>query len=84
MVSEAPAYEIADIDLDYNPPYDLLYKTEMKTLVDSDKNGDIFEPETGQLIALTDRRLTCINDLNKLGNSYIIALIRRIRKKETN
>lgn len=83
MVSEAPACEITDIDFceDYNPPYDLLYNIEMKTIVDSDQNGDIFEPEPGQLFALTDRRPTCINDLNKPGNSYIIASIKRVRKK---
>ncbi|XP_061360518.1 uncharacterized protein LOC133304491 isoform X2 [Gastrolobium bilobum] len=86
MVSEAPACEITDIDFseDYNPPNDLLYKLEMKTSIDSDKKGDNYEPETGQLIALTEIRPKCINDLNKPGNPYFIALIKRVRKKEKN
>lgn len=84
MVSEAPTWEIIKIDYseDYSPPYDLLYKIEMNTTVDTDKNGDIFEPEPGQLIALTDRRPTCIHDLSTPGSSFIIASIRRVRKYE--
>lgn len=82
MVSEAPAWEIINIDYSkgYNPPNDLLYKIEINTTFD--KNGDIFEPEPGQLIALTDRRPTCIHDLSKPGSSFIIASIRRVRKYE--
>ena len=80
MVSEAPACEITYIRSaeDYNPPYDLLYETEMKTIVNSDKKGDIYEPETGDIIALTDMRPTCVDDLNRPWNSYLIALIRRV------
>lgn len=83
-VSEAPACEITDIELagDYNPPHDLLYQIEMKTVADIDRKGEVYEPETGQLIALTDMRPTCIDDLNKPGNSYSIALIRRVRQKK--
>ena len=33
------------------------------------------------LLSLTDKRPTCIDDLNKHGNSYLIALIRKVRKK---
>ncbi|RDX70408.1 putative helicase MAGATAMA 3, partial [Mucuna pruriens] len=86
MVSEAPACEITEVDFskDYNPPHDLLYQIEMKTVAGSNRKGDIYEPETGQLIALTGMRPTCIDDLNKPGNSYVIALIRRIRKKNDN
>ncbi|KAL2333167.1 hypothetical protein Fmac_014380 [Flemingia macrophylla] len=84
MVSEAPACEITDIAFseDHNSPHDLLYKIEMNKTEDSDRKGDIYEPEVGQLIALTGRRPTCIDDLNKPGNSYIIALIRRVKKKD--
>lgn len=82
IVSEAPACQITDIDFaeDYNPPYDLLYNIEMETIVNSDKKGDTYEPETGDLIALTDIRPTCIYDLDKPGNSYFICLIRRVKQ----
>lgn len=84
MVSKAPAWEITDFELsnDYDPPLDLLYKIEIKTTAKSEDDEDILEPETGQLIALTDRRPTCIDDLNKPGNSYSIASIKRVRRKE--
>lgn len=83
MVSKAPAWEITDIELsnDYEPPLNLLYKIEIRTVADSDENGSIFEPETGQLIALTDRRPMCIDDLSKPGSPYNIASIKRVRKK---
>ncbi|XP_057430060.1 uncharacterized protein LOC130723122 [Lotus japonicus] len=82
-VSQAPACEITEIDLSegYNPPYDLFYKIEIKTIVNSDEKEDIYEPEPGQLIALTDTRPTCIDDLNKPGNSYLIASITRVQEK---
>ncbi|KAL5076958.1 hypothetical protein RYX36_015942 [Vicia faba] len=84
MVSKAPAWEITDIELsdDYEPPLNLLYKIEIKTVADSDENGSIFEPETGQLIALTDRRPACIDDLSKPGSPYNIASIKRVRKRD--
>lgn len=53
----------------------------MKTVEMVIKKGDVYEPEVGHLIALTDKRAACINDLNKHGNFYLIALIRRVRKK---
>ncbi|PNX95756.1 hypothetical protein L195_g018950 [Trifolium pratense] len=84
MVSKAPTWEITDIELsnDYEPPLDLFYKIEIKIVANTDEDGNIFEPEPGQLIALTDRRPTCIDDLSTPGNSYSIASIKRVRKKE--
>nr|KYP76033.1 Helicase SEN1 [Cajanus cajan] len=84
MVSEAPACEITDIAFseNHNSPHDLLYKIEMNTTADSDRKGDIYEPEVGQLVALTGRRPTGFDDLNKPGNSYIIALIKTVKKKD--
>ncbi|XP_014518833.1 uncharacterized protein LOC106776048 isoform X1 [Vigna radiata var. radiata] len=84
MLSEAPVYEITDIAFseNYKPPHDLLYQIEMKAVVDSDRKGDICEPEIGQLFTLTNTRLKCIDDLNKRGNSYLLGLIRKVRKKK--
>ncbi|KAK7305621.1 hypothetical protein VNO77_43527 [Canavalia gladiata] len=86
MVSEAPACEITDIAFskEFNPPHDLLYQIEMKTTVDIDKRGDTYEPEIGQIIALTNMRPICIDDLNKPENSYFIALIRKVKRKKNN
>ncbi|OIV95691.1 hypothetical protein TanjilG_01485 [Lupinus angustifolius] len=86
MVSEAPICQIIDIDFaqDYNPPNNLLYKIEMNTVVESDKKGDVYEPEPGDLIALTNIRPRCIDDLNKPGNSYFISLIKRVRQNIEN
>ncbi|XP_027334796.1 uncharacterized protein LOC113849239 [Abrus precatorius] len=86
MVSEAPMCEIIDIDFskDYNLPNNLLYQVQMKTTVIIDKKGDIYEPEVGDLIVLTDMKPTCIDDLNKPGNSYSTALIRKVKKEKEN
>ncbi|CAL0316962.1 unnamed protein product [Lupinus luteus] len=86
MVSEAPICQITDIDFaqDYNPPNNLLYKIEMNTVVESDKKGDAYEPEPGDLVALTNTRPTCIGDLKKPGNSYFISLIKRVRQDIEN
>ncbi|KAI5351196.1 hypothetical protein L3X38_004087 [Prunus dulcis] len=35
-----------------------------------------YEPQTGDLIALTDIRPTCSDHLNRLGDSYLIAYVR--------
>ncbi|KAK7387347.1 hypothetical protein VNO78_28075 [Psophocarpus tetragonolobus] len=79
ILAEAPVCEMTDINFseDYKPPHDLLYQIEMKTVADSDRKGNTYEPETGQLIALTEKRPTCIGDLNNREKSYLIALIKR-------
>jgi senataxin len=81
MVSKASAVEILAISIskDYNPPYDLLYNIKMQKLGDSENDREMYEPYTGDLIALTDIRPTCIDDLIR-QRSYLIALVRKARK----
>lgn len=82
MVSKASTVEILEISIPegHNPPHDLLYNIKMQKLGDSENNREVHEPETGDLIALTDIRPTCNDDLNRLKGSYLIALVQKARK----
>ncbi|CAN4078447.1 unnamed protein product [Withania somnifera] len=41
-------------------------------------DGRSYEPETGDLFAITDVKPTCVDDLNRPTMSYIIALVQRV------
>ncbi|PHU26722.1 hypothetical protein BC332_05054 [Capsicum chinense] len=45
---------------------------------DSSGDGRSYEPETGDLFAITDVRPTCVDDLNRPTMSYVIALVQRV------
>lgn len=81
MVSKASAVEILAISIPEGcNPHDLLYNIKMQKLGDSENDREMYEPETGDLIALTDIRPTCIDDLSRHKGSYLIALVRKARK----
>jgi senataxin len=82
MVSKASTVEILEISIPegHNPPHDLLYNIKMQKLRDSENDREMYEPETGDLVALTDIRPTCIDDLNRHKGSYLIALVQKARK----
>ncbi|KAE8021889.1 hypothetical protein FH972_007739 [Carpinus fangiana] len=60
-VSQAPAWEIDSIEIseDFEPPQDLFYEIKLK----------------GDVIALTDVRPKCIDDLNRPKRFYLIAYV---------
>ena len=55
-----------------------------KPIEDSEKEGETFEPESGDLIALTHFRPTRIDDLTRPGDSHLIALVQRVKRKLRN
>lgn len=67
-LSGAPTCEILTVETskDHKPPNDLFYQIMYR--------GD-YEPEAGDIIALTDVRPKCIDDLNRPRNSYLIAYV---------
>ncbi|KAL6552045.1 hypothetical protein OROGR_008199 [Orobanche gracilis] len=73
-VRSAPAREIFDVKKhkDFKLPKNLMY---MVTLRNSDKKPEIYEPGCGDLIALTEVRPKCIDDLNGSKRSYLVALV---------
>ncbi|KAL8476390.1 hypothetical protein ACS0TY_028893 [Phlomoides rotata] len=82
----APASEIISLEIGegFKPPDNLLYLIELKRLADFDNTAERYEPEVGGLIALTEVRPKCIDDLNGPKLSYVVALVQRMRDEETN
>ncbi|KAL8476403.1 hypothetical protein ACS0TY_028903 [Phlomoides rotata] len=79
-VHAAPAREISDVIMreDFELPDNLLYLIKLKNLAESVNK---YEPEVGDLIALTEVRPKCVDDLNGPKRSYVIALVQRVRDK---
>ncbi|RVW94661.1 putative helicase MAGATAMA 3 [Vitis vinifera] len=77
MVSQAPLCEILSVETtkDYEPPTNLKYKITVKGIRNNGNDAEIYEPETGDLIALIDVRPKCISDLNRPKRSYIVASV---------
>ncbi|CAA0809368.1 P-loop containing nucleoside triphosphate hydrolases superfamily protein [Striga hermonthica] len=72
----APLCEISDVKKDkkFNPPKNLVYS--IKTLKKADQKArTTYEPECGDLFALTEVRPKCVDDLNGRQMSYVIALV---------
>ncbi|KAG5614103.1 hypothetical protein H5410_013927 [Solanum commersonii] len=83
-VSRAPALEVVDVKVskDFKPPkglyYNILLKRNQKIEVGENsesKHESKYEPEVGDLIALTDVRPRRIEDLNRPKRSFLIAIV---------
>ncbi|KAL8472335.1 hypothetical protein ACS0TY_029521 [Phlomoides rotata] len=81
----APACEISKVEMSKNvaPPNNLFYLT-LKGLADSDNNAGMYQPEVGDLMALTEVRPKCIDDLNGPKRSYVVALVQGYKDDKTN
>ncbi|XP_050364090.1 uncharacterized ATP-dependent helicase C29A10.10c-like [Argentina anserina] len=75
-LSQSPACEILTVETskDHKPPKDLFYQITCKRREGGDSVG-AYEPEAGDIIALTDVRPKHIDDLNRSRNSYLIAFV---------
>ncbi|CAI9763492.1 unnamed protein product [Fraxinus pennsylvanica] len=76
----APLREIFDVKehKDFRLPNNLLYTITLRKLSDKEK-GEAYEPEVGDLIALTDAKPKCADDLDRPKRSYTIALVQGMR-----
>ncbi|KAG8380907.1 hypothetical protein BUALT_Bualt06G0065500 [Buddleja alternifolia] len=75
-IYSAPTREIFDVKTckDFEPPKNLTYEISLKK-----STGNTYEPEYGDLIAFTDVRPKCIDDLNRhKTSSYVVALVQGI------
>ncbi|XP_073152522.1 uncharacterized protein [Henckelia pumila] len=70
-LSRAPACEVFDVKKhkDFKPPKKLFYELIWKS------GPGLYEPEFGDLMALTDVKPKCIDDLNRPKRSYLVALV---------
>ncbi|XP_060187506.1 uncharacterized protein LOC132616826 isoform X2 [Lycium barbarum] len=89
IVWRAPALEVLDVIIseDFKPPKGLYYDILLKRTKEGEgekseaKNESKYEPEVGDLIALTDVRPRRIEDLNRPKRSYLIAIVQWMEKE---
>lgn len=83
-LSKAPICEISEIlaDIDYKPPKNLLYNIIVKDGLDDRGGREVYEPQVGDVIALSNIRPMCVSDLNRPPRSYCPALVVRGDDKE--
>ncbi|XP_057469573.1 uncharacterized protein LOC130758622 isoform X2 [Actinidia eriantha] len=79
MLSRAPTREVLSVETSkhHKPPKDLFYKISLRMRDASSCDEGSYEPEFGDLIALTDVRPKCTYDLNRSKHNYLVALVQR-------
>jgi len=92
-LSQAPTCEIEYVvtSKTFKPPKDLFYEIKLESIKDSElesvkdtkKDEGKYEPEPGDIIALTHVRPKCIDDLKRPKGFYLIAYVLRPRDLET-
>ncbi|XVE90672.1 hypothetical protein DITRI_Ditri20bG0095900 [Diplodiscus trichospermus] len=77
MVHRAPLRELYSVERhkDYKPPKRLLYDVVLRMRDSNGSDLETYEPQTGDLVALTDVRPKCISDLNRPKMSYHLAYV---------
>ncbi|XP_062110911.1 uncharacterized protein LOC133822555 [Humulus lupulus] len=83
-LSDAPYSEIKSVkrSKDFKLPKALLYKIELQRGVENENDMNAFEPEVGDLIAVTSVRPTCVDDLDRPERSYLIGHVRRVKERD--
>lgn len=82
MVSHPPTCEIFDVKV--KPPKDSCsYHISLKRTGDGDSNYEAYNPQVGDLIALTDVRPKYTADLNRPKWPYNIALVQGLKNENT-
>ncbi|KAJ8432842.1 hypothetical protein Cgig2_024530 [Carnegiea gigantea] len=83
-VSLAPARRISCIKAseDYHPPNNLIFSIELEGMCCLEDNIEPREPETGDLIALTDVRPKSLADINSPKLPYLIAFVQQVSKMQ--
>lgn len=84
-LSRAPICEVFDVKISkgYKPPKELYHSITLKERGKNEKKEG-YEPEFGDLIALTDVRPTCIDDLNRPKRPYLLAVIQGMKDGDAN
>ena len=60
---------------------DVLYHVTLESLKIFENHGVRYEPEVRDIIAMTDVRPKCIDDLEKSNKSYLVAFVLSMRQK---
>lgn len=82
----APTREIFDVKLakGHKPPKDLYYTVQLKKAIENESREGGYDPEAGDLIALTDTRPKYVDDLNTPKRPYLVALVRGRKDEDSN
>ncbi|KAL8046967.1 hypothetical protein ABFX02_08G208100 [Erythranthe guttata] len=83
-VHSAPFCEIYDVEISigFNIPKNLQYSMVLKKSGNSDNSPlGKYKPQSGDLIAITDVRPKCIDDLNRPKVSYLVAVVQGMKEK---
>ncbi|KAG7986340.1 hypothetical protein I3843_03G074500 [Carya illinoinensis] len=80
-LSQAPIREIDSVEMakEFKSPKDFFYKISLKRAADTENDVGKYEPEFGDLIALTDVRPERTDDLNRPRSFYLIAYVHGAR-----
>ncbi|KAL2897301.1 putative helicase MAGATAMA 3 [Bienertia sinuspersici] len=86
MLSRAPICEISHIEISdrYKSPNNLICTIDVKATACVEDNIEPYEPESGDLIALTDIRPKCLADINKPELPYLIALVQKVTEENVD
>ncbi|KAH7852474.1 hypothetical protein Vadar_025206 [Vaccinium darrowii] len=79
-VARAPNHEIWTLKISkgFKPPKDLYYSISLNRYRDTANDGGMYEPEFGDLIALTEVRPKRIDDLDRPKSPYLVALVEKV------
>ncbi|CAL5371478.1 unnamed protein product [Camellia sinensis] len=76
MVARAPTREILTVETTKGFPKMLRYNIILERMENTANNYEgMYEPAVGDLIALTELRPKCIDDLHRPNSSYLVALV---------
>ncbi|KAG6660062.1 hypothetical protein CIPAW_03G079300 [Carya illinoinensis] len=85
-LSRAPIREIGSVEMakEFKSPKDLFYEISLKRAANTGNDVGKYEPEVGDLIALTDVRPKRIDDLNRPRRFYLIAYVLGARDENSD
>ena len=79
-LSLAPSRQLYSVerDKDYKAPRDLFYNIVLRKRDSNRSDLETYQPQSGDLVALTDVRPKCISDLNRPKMSYLLAYVQAV------
>ncbi|KAF5466228.1 hypothetical protein F2P56_016175 [Juglans regia] len=81
-VSRAPICKIVSVQKskNYKPPHDFFYSIMLPAVWQFKNNKEMYEPQNGDLIAITDVKPESVEDLDRPNRSYVVAYVQWVRE----
>ncbi|XWS57202.1 hypothetical protein CRYUN_Cryun09bG0153900 [Craigia yunnanensis] len=79
-LSQAPSRQLYSVERDkyYKAPRDLFYNIVLRKRDSNRSDLETYQPQSGELVALTDVRPKCVSDLNRPKRSYLLAYVQAV------